>query len=199
MLDSDIADDHHLVAGRTCGSCNVCCVHLTIDDPELQKVQGYRCRHARQDNSCGIYATRPHTCRTFHCGWRRLKWIRESLKPDQSGVLVRLHGHISKTDGTKHLGVEFTLLNAAALKAEGLAESVAAAVAAGVPVFLSIPGPPGYTFAQARIDELLRDAVHAKDKAAVLRILQQARAKGRFGERRRIVLSGRGNGAAATS
>jgi len=194
MLDSDIADDPQLVAGRTCGSCNVCCVDLTIDDPELQKVQGYRCRHAQRDNSCGIYASRPHSCRMFYCGWRRLKWIRESLKPDQSGVLVRLHGYMSKTDGTKHLGVEFTLLNAAALKAEGLAESVAAAVAAGLPVYLAIPGPPGFTYAQARIDGVLRDAVHAKDKEAVLRILRQARAKGRSGKRQRIVLSGPANG-----
>ena len=189
MLDSDIPDDPHLVAGRTCGSCNVCCVDLTIDDPELQKVQGYRCPHAQRDNSCGIYATRPHTCRTFFCGWRRLKWIRESLKPDRSGVLVRLHGEISKSDGTKRLGVEFTLLHAAALKAEGLAESVAAAVAADVPVFLSIPGPPGYTSAQVRINEALRDAVRARDKPAVLNILREVRAKGRFGERQRIVLS----------
>ena len=194
MLDSDTADDPHLVAGRTCGSCNVCCVELTIEDPELQKVQGYRCPHAQRDNSCGIYAARPHTCRTFYCGWRRLKWIRESLRPDRSGVLVRLHGSISKTDGTKRLGVEFTLLNAAALKAEGLAESVAAAVAGGVPVYLCIPGRPGYTAAQARIDGVLRDAVHAKDKAAVLRILREVRAKGRHGERQRILLAGGAHG-----
>jgi hypothetical protein len=191
VLDSDIADDPHLVAGRACGSCNVCCVVLTIDDPELQKVEGYRCTHAQRDNSCGIYATRPHTCRTFYCGWRRLKWIREPLRPDRSGVLVRLHGQISKEDGTTQVGVEFALLNSAALKAEGLAESVAAAVAGDVPVFLRIPGPPGYTSAQVRIDDVLRVAVLTKDKAAVLRILREVRAKGRSGERRRIVLSGR--------
>jgi len=200
VLDSDIPDDPHLVPGRTCGSCNVCCVVLTIDDPELQKVQGYRCPHAQRDNSCGIYATRPHTCRTFYCGWRRLKWVRESLRPDRSGVLVRLHGYVSKTDGTKHLGVEFTLLNAAALKAEGLAESVAAAVAApDVPVYLSIPGSPGYTSAQVRIDEVLRDAVFARDKAAVLRILREVRAKGRSGARQRVVLSSRAKGGAGGS
>jgi len=194
VLDSDTADDPHLVVGRTCGSCNVCCVELTIEDPELQKVQGYRCPHAQRDNSCGIYPTRPHTCRTFYCGWRRLKWIREPLRPDRSGVLVRLHGFISKTDGTKHLGVEFTLLNAAALKAEGLAESVAAAVAGGVPVYLCIPGRPGYTYAQVRIDGVLGDAVHGKDKAAVLRILREVRTKGRHGERQRIVLGGGAHG-----
>jgi Fe-S-cluster containining protein len=195
MLDSDIPDDPHLVAGRTCGSCNVCCVELTINDPELQKVQGYRCPHSQPDNSCGIYPRRPHTCRTFYCGWRRLKWIREPLKPDRSGVLVRLHGEISKADGTRRLGVEFTLLNAAALNAEGLAESVAAAVAADVPVYLNIPGPPGYTGGQTRINEVLRDAVLVRDKAAVLRILREVRAKGKSGKRQRIVLAGTSRGA----
>lgn len=190
VLDSDSPADPHLVAGRTCGSCNVCCVALTIEDPELQKIQGYRCRHAQRDNSCAIYTSRPHTCRTFYCGWRRLKWIREQLRPDQSGVLVRLHGETSKTDGTQHLGVEFTLLNGAALDAEGLAESVAAAVASGVPVFLSIPGPPGYTSAQVKVNDALIDAVSARDKAAVLNTLRKLRAMGRSGPRRRIVLSG---------
>ncbi len=168
---------------------------LTIDDPELQKVQGYRCRHAQRDNSCRIYATRPHTCRTFYCGWRRLKWIREPLRPDRSGVLVRLHGEIN-ADGAERLGVEFTLLTSAALRADGLAESIAAAVAAEIPVFLSLPGPPGYTSAQARINEVLHDAVRSRDKAAVLRILAEIRAKGRAGKRQRIVLSRRAEGEA---
>ena len=190
------AVETELVAHRTCGACNVCCVSLTIDDPELQKPQGYRCRHAKRDNSCAIYPSRPHTCRTFYCGWRYLKWIREPLRPDQSGVLVRLRGEISQADGTKQLGVEFTLLNGAALKAEGLAELIAAAVAADVPVFLAIPGPPGYTSSQARINEVLYDAVCTMDKAAVLRILGELRAKGRHGDRRRIVLSQRADGAA---
>jgi hypothetical protein len=180
-----------LVADRTCGTCNVCCVVLTIDDPELQKPQGHRCRHANRDNSCGIYTTRPQTCRTFHCGWRYLKWIREPLRPDQSDVLVRLRGEISKVDGTRHLGVEFMLLSAAALKADGLAESVAAAIAANVPVFLAIPGRPGYTAAQVRINEVLYDAVCTSDKKAVLKILGELRAKGLNGDRRRIVLSPR--------
>ncbi|MGH7041274.1 MAG: hypothetical protein ACREFY_03975, partial [Acetobacteraceae bacterium] len=85
MPGTDIPDDPELVPGRTCGSCNVCCIALTIDDPELQKVQGYRCRNARRDNSCAIYATRPQTCRAFHGGWRLLKWVREPLRPDRAG------------------------------------------------------------------------------------------------------------------
>ena len=178
--------------GRACGTCNVCCVALTIDDPELRKPQGYRCRNTLPDKSCAIYASRPQTCRTFYCGYRRLKWVRDTLRPDVSGVLVRLHGEVSP-DGKAKIGVMFTLLTDAALKAEGLAESVAAAVAADVPVYLHVPGPPGYTAGRARINEALIDAVQARDKAAVLQILRRARAMGRAGKHEPIVF-GRGKG-----
>jgi hypothetical protein len=184
-----------LVAGRECGSCNVCCVALTIDDPALQKPQGYRCKNARRDNSCAIYETRPRTCRTFFCGWRMLKWVRAPLRPDTSGVLVRLHKEISKSTGAETLGIAITLLTGAALKADGLAETVSAGVAANVPVYLQLPGPPGYTSSSARINEALADAVAFKDKAAVLDILRMARARGRSGDRVPIVLKGQASGA----
>jgi Fe-S-cluster containining protein len=189
MPEPDTSEKSELVPGRACGTCNVCCVALTIDDPELQKPQGYRCRNTLPDKSCAIYATRPQTCRAFYCGWRRLKWIRETLRPDISGVLVRLHGELSSSNGKPTLGVMFTLLTDAALRAEGLAESVAAAVAADIPVYLHVPGPPGYTASRARLNEALRDAVLARDKQAVLQILRKARAMGRSGKHEPIVLA----------
>jgi len=178
--------ESELVPGRSCGTCNVCCVALTIEDPALQKVQGYRCPNTTKEKGCAIYETRPETCRTFFCGWRRLKWVRETLRPDSSGVLVRLHFELA--NGVRTLGVIFTLLNNAALKADGLAESVAAAVAADIPVFLNVPGPPGYTGGMAKINDILGDAVFARDKAAVLAILRRARAQGLSGGNKPIVL-----------
>ncbi len=166
--------DGEPLPGRECDGCNVCCVALTIDEPELQKPQGYRCRNALPDNRCSIYSTRPDTCRRFNCGWRLLRWVRPTLRPDRSGVLIRLHGH--PVDG---LGIIVTLLNRAALKADGLAETVAAAVAAGRPVYLHVPGPPGYTSGRARIDAELAGPVAAKNKAAVLDFLRQALRLGR--------------------
>jgi hypothetical protein len=177
-----------LVAGRECGTCNVCCVALTIDDPALQKPQGFRCRNARRDNSCAIYDDRPQTCRSFFCGWRLLPWVRATMRPDGSDVLVRMHREVSRADGTSRTGVIFTILSRAGLNAEGLAESVAAAVAADVPVFMQIPGPPGYTSSLARLNDALLHAVATKDRAGVLEVLRQAYASGRRGERRRIVL-----------
>jgi hypothetical protein len=174
-----------LVPGRDCGTCSVCCTALTIDDPALQKPQGYRCRNLNSNDRCGIYATRPKTCSDFYCGWRRLKWVRDTLRPDISGVLVGL----KYVDAARqHLGVSFTLLRRSALKAEGLAESVSAAVAADVSVDLIVPGPPGYTSGWARINDALKDAVAMKDKPGVLRVLRQARAMGVNGDHKPIVL-----------
>ena len=175
--------------GRDCGSCNVCCVMLTIDDPALQKPQGYRCRNAQRDNSCAIYATRPNTCRAFNCGWRVLRFVRPTLRPDQSGVLVRMHREVSAKTGEGTMGIIVTLLSNASLKAEGLAETLAAAVSANIPVFLSVPGPPGFTSGIARINEALADAVAFKDKPGLLEILRQAYRKGRTGDHAPIRLT----------
>lgn len=172
-----------LVPGRACGSCNACCVHLTIDDPALRKAAGIRCHNALPDNSCAIYATRPQTCRQYFCGWMLLKWVKEPLRPDRSGVLIRLRTERA-TGGT---GVIFTLLTAASVRAEGLAESIAAAVRAGLPVYLGVPGPPGFTAGLGRVNEVLEDAVAARDKEAMLRILEEARAEGARGEHRPVV------------
>ena len=170
-----------LVADRACGECSVCCVDLTIEEPDLMKPQGYRCPHLAQAGGCGIYPSRPNTCRLFHCGWRRLKWVREALRPDRSQVLVKLRPVGKGAEAV--LGVDFMLLSKSALKAEGLAESVAAAVHSGLPVFLTIPGPPGYTSASARVDGELGAAVAARDKAGLLRILAELHEAGRVGKR----------------
>ena len=173
--------DFPLVPGRACGACSVCCVDLTIEEPSLMKPQGYRCPHLAAEGGCGIYPTRPETCRVYHCGWRRLKWVRESLRPDRAHVLVKLRP--VGTGAASVLGVDFVLLSKAALKAEGLAESLAAAVRSGVPVFLTIPGPPGYTSASARVDGELGAAVAAGDKPGLLGILAELHEEGRVGKR----------------
>ena len=105
------------------------------------------------------------------------------LRPDRSGVLVRQHDEVSKDTGEHRQGVIITLLTNAAFKSEGLAETVAAAIAAGVPTFLNVPGPPGHTSARARINDALADVVAFKDKPGLLDLLRRMRAKaakGRF-------------------
>jgi len=166
-----------LVPGRSCGACNVCCVVPTIDEPALQKLPGYRCHNALPDGACAIYQTRPRTCREFLCGWRRLKWIGEGLRPDVSGVLVRLVREATLVQGFERFGVAFTLLSDESLGAPGLAEAIAAAIHAEVGAYLIMPGPSGYTSSRVRLNDVLGDAVLQRDKAAVLQILGALRAE----------------------
>jgi hypothetical protein len=171
---------YQLFKGRACGSCNVCCVSLSIDEPKLQKAAGHRCRNALGDNSCAIYPTRPATCRTFLCGWRQLRWVKDTLRPDVSDVLVRLHDEGAGAGEARRTGIIVTLLREGALEAEGLAETVAAAVAAGIPVDLELPGPPGSsTSMRARINAFLHEAVMTRDKPSVLSTLRRLWNKGR--------------------
>jgi hypothetical protein len=87
------------------------------------------------------------------------------------------------------MGVVFSLLTHAALKADGLAETIAAGVLADVPVFLHVPGPPGYTASQVRINEAVQHAVLTKDKPALLQTLRRLRAIGRAARHEPIVLA----------
>ena len=76
-----------LVAGRDCGACTACCITPSIDNAEIQKISGVRCRHC-VGNACDIYDTRPKVCRAFHCAWRYLPALGENWRPDKSGVLA---------------------------------------------------------------------------------------------------------------
>lgn len=169
--------DAHLVPGRSCGACNVCCVVPAIDEPALQKLPGCRCHNALPNGACAIYETRPRSCREFFCGWRRLKWIREELRPDVSGVFVTVVSEATLMKGADQPAVTFTLLDGAGPTVPGFAEVVAAAIHANVGAYLVVPGLPGYTGCSVRLNEVLGDAVRRRDKAAALRILGEVRAE----------------------
>jgi hypothetical protein len=53
--------------GKSCGSCTMCCKVLHI--AALNKQHGVWCPHVKPGKGCGIYETRPHECRKFHCGY----------------------------------------------------------------------------------------------------------------------------------
>ena len=186
-----------LVAGRSCGSCNVCCVLPTIDDPSLQKLPGYRCHNALPDGACGIYEARPPLCRVFYCGWRQLKWIREGLRPDLSGVFVRMSKDAASLPGQERFVVSFTLINAESLSAPGLAESLAASIHANIETFLIVPGPPGHTGSRIPLNDLLGDAIRQRDKDTILRILGELHAEAlATSNNRPVILSSYGEAAA---
>jgi Fe-S-cluster containining protein len=191
--------DTNLVVGRSCGSCNVCCVVPTIDDPALQKLPGYRCDNAQPGGACDIYETRPRTCRAFFCGWRRLDWIADGLRPDASGVFVRLatEGEFATAPGG--FAVMVTLLDGESLKAEGLADTVAAAIRADLDAYLIVPGRPGYTSSRVPLNAVLGDIARRMDKAEILRTLERLRgaALARSAETRPVILASHADGGAA--
>ncbi|MEZ5757494.1 MAG: hypothetical protein R3D86_04670 [Emcibacteraceae bacterium] len=78
-----------LVKNRECGNCIACCVELIIEDPELVKLPGVKCKNLKKDGGCSIYQTRPKTCREWYCMWRFLPLLGEEWRPDKSGVLIK--------------------------------------------------------------------------------------------------------------
>jgi Fe-S-cluster containining protein len=79
----------HLVPERECGTCVACCKILEINKPELKKPAGTLCPHCT-GTECGIYASRPHICRTWFCLWRRIDEMPDYLRPDRTGVVFSL-------------------------------------------------------------------------------------------------------------
>lgn len=78
-----------VVADRACGDCTACCTVLTVDTPDFKKPAGAPCIHLASQG-CGIHAVRPHICRTWFCGWRRIAGLPDDARPDRSGIVVSL-------------------------------------------------------------------------------------------------------------
>jgi hypothetical protein len=185
--------DPALVPERSCGTCNVCCIVPKIDEPALQKLPGCRCPNALADGSCSIYATRPRTCRDFFCGWRLLAWIDERLRPDRSGMLIRPTDDEKLVAGRHEFALIFTALGRDGLAAPGLVEAIITAIDAGIPSYLVVPGPPGYSSCRAPLNRALRGPVERNDATAVLASLTELyeKALGDIGKTRPVVLTAR--------
>jgi hypothetical protein len=80
-------------AERTCGDCTLCCKVLGVK--ELEKPTGQYCQHAVKSKGCGIYDSRPETCRSFRCMWLMGLWPMWA-KPN------KVHGVPGLTDSQKH-------------------------------------------------------------------------------------------------
>lgn len=70
------AGETQVVAGRSCGTCTLCCKVLAIE--ELNKPHGVWCPHAKPGRGCAIYSDRPGACREFICGYL----VSEGLSPE---------------------------------------------------------------------------------------------------------------------
>jgi hypothetical protein len=71
---------------KSCGPCTQCCKVLAVE--ELAKPMGKLCAHAKPGAGCGIYETRPHSCRTFECVWLMDPEMPHRFRPDQTKVVL---------------------------------------------------------------------------------------------------------------
>ncbi len=133
-------DNLKLVPGRECGACTACCVVLAIDDPALTKPAGTACQNCT-GTGCGIYASRPETCREFVCEWRRLTLLDEDWRPDLSGVLITGRGLIDEAGEDIDAYVMTIFASHDVIYDKGFATLVAVVVDQGREVILSFPAP----------------------------------------------------------
>jgi hypothetical protein len=80
---------HHLVPGRECGPCNVCCKVMQIREPDFEKPGYVYCKHCTAAG-CAIHATRPEVCRAWFCLWRRIAVMPEEVRPDKLGIIFSI-------------------------------------------------------------------------------------------------------------
>lgn len=180
-----------LLPDRTCGCCNVCCVVPKIDEPALQKLPGCRCANALPSGACAIYETRPDTCRSFLCGWRLLSWVDERLRPDQSGVFIRLTKDEDLVVEPHRFALMITVVDREGLDASGLVETILTAINAHIGTWLVVPGPPGYTSCRGWLNDVLGAAATRQDAAQLKSLLEQQYAAGlaKLNETRPVVLT----------
>lgn len=60
---------------------------------ELDKAPGQRCVHVAAGKGCGIYETRPQTCRVFLCQWLMNEDWPHRLRPDITKTIITSDEH----------------------------------------------------------------------------------------------------------
>lgn len=64
----------------------MCCKLMEID--VLEKPRAVWCTACDQKRGCTIYEARPHPCRIFYCGYRKVPHLDERWKPSKAKFLV---------------------------------------------------------------------------------------------------------------
>jgi hypothetical protein len=145
------------LAGRECGTCTACCSFAPIHTDTLRKPANTLCPHCAAGEGCTVYSVRPQVCRGFYCGWFFLPELGPHWHPEQSGVVIRSEAFDSDT--ITILVLRFSEF----LVSEDFAGMVGAWIDAGVGVEFERVGPPGHLPAKMRVNELLEDAIAARD------------------------------------
>lgn len=165
------------IPGRSCGPCTACCTVLPIETPTFTKPPNITCMHCSAER-CGIYETRPEPCRGYHCIWRQAPKLGEEWRPDIIGVLVTDEYDDVPVGYALPTAIRFIVFqNETVVKKKEFVRIIAELVAARMPVFLSLPGPPGCYAAKLFLNRALEEPVKAGALEKVADILGQGIAK----------------------
>lgn len=99
MTDAEVDAVIAAVSGRSCGPCQECCESIAVR--ELSKPYHKRCVH-QCESGCGVYPTRPVSCREYACVWLVGGGNKED-RPDLSKVLVE--ANVESSDGKLYADV----------------------------------------------------------------------------------------------
>ncbi|MCW5720396.1 MAG: hypothetical protein KIS86_04560 [Devosia sp.] len=146
-----------VIEDRGCEGCTACCEFPPIRTEKLQKPANTLCPHCAEASGCTVYEVRPDVCRGFYCGWFFLPELTSDWHPVRSGVVIRSE-HFEE-DVVTLLILELS----AFLVSEEFAGMIGAWVEQGVGVEFERVGPPGHLPAKMRMNELLAEAVAARD------------------------------------
>jgi hypothetical protein len=146
-------DGMTLIEGRGCGDCTVCCTWPTIDKPEIQKKSGTTCKNCTA-GGCAIYETRYPVCRGFYCAWRTVDIFDDGWRPDKSGVMPYVETDGIAEDFDLGTGIGLMLVGHATkiVRQKWFQDFVVTGVMSSVPLFLSLPGPPGHQAATVSLN-----------------------------------------------
>jgi hypothetical protein len=128
---------------KSCGECNLCCIELPIETPELRKKAQMPCSHLTS-KGCGIYTTRFPICRQFLCGWMLFPELDADWRPDRSGVMILQVPQVSipKIYQPAGHGVQLLITGGeAAVTRPGFAEYIVDQVSRGVAVYMTATTP----------------------------------------------------------
>jgi hypothetical protein len=89
LTDIDPSQPLTAYPGKTCGGCTACCV--TVPVKEIGLAAFTRCPHLRSPpelaTGCGIYQTRPRSCRQWSCSWL-ISDLPDKYKPSRIGIVI---------------------------------------------------------------------------------------------------------------
>jgi len=74
---------------RNCDGCTLCCKVMQVDAP-IDKPMNQWCVHCIPGTGCGIHATRPPVCRSFHCVWLMDAGFGEEWRPELCHMVLWL-------------------------------------------------------------------------------------------------------------